>query len=608
MALLRNTPLNDLVEGTALRDITLSTLVGGTALRDIPLDTELSSSPSPAYMEAYEYSVTAGGTNWMIVRFPEGYDDNPSTDWPTVIFYPGDGGDPGDTLNNPTVRVTGQVMSGSGTSWSATFENDPVTDRPVRQVGWGTVIVKVSGVEVARGRMDGTIVGTGVTGTMAHKSANGAVSLTFDSTPGATPTLDYVYSAVFEAGAPMYVNDTDDLDESMLFVIVQNHANDVNFDEARHYDDARTHMLANFNVDTNRIIAAGLSRGAFFVNSTLLINNYTEIAGFLSATPIISGTYTYSNYTNRGIYIISGQNDGTASPPNSSMMNSTGAITDYHFYPYFTMYEGTGHSPTIWNTNVYNRATAPFDWVKWALLWSLDIDQQAELHVDYAEETEDIDDWRRAKRAVSFMSGSQTALLTRLSTLKSTIDAGRKRWTIDIGATTTGDTYLENVNFISSGFTAGSTFSSLIDDEGNTTGVGLNVVSQLATGPTNRLNTLQRGANPGHGFGRAHTFDGANMHTTVSTGQIKLTGLDPLKTYRLDFYSAIGQNSVATDSYLQTTINSVTKNIFTNGNNTTKIEYTGVAPNGSNEIVIDVNMATSGANGLFQVFTAMEEN
>src|SRR5690606_13247481 len=118
--------------------------------------------PSPAYMEAVEYSTG----RWIIIRYPEGY--SASTNWPVTLAYAGDSGD-----GNPTV-VTGQSLSGSGTGpYTGNFTNGG------RQVAWGTVVVKDNDVEVARGRMNGTIVGDGVSGTMNHKSNNGSISVTF---------------------------------------------------------------------------------------------------------------------------------------------------------------------------------------------------------------------------------------------------------------------------------------------------------------------------------------------------------------------------------------------------------------------------------------------
>jgi hypothetical protein len=582
----------------------ISIAVNAQLLNYVNLSTE-SPGGGPPTEELYAptmqygtYSKTSGGSEWWIAFLPAEYQTvGSTTEYKTVYWYPGDGGD-----GNAT-EVVDAVMTGSGTGpYTINFTNG------VNDVGWGTVKIEVSNVEVARGQYDGTIGGNGVSGTMNTTASNGAVSVTFDVTPGATPTITYVYSPMFEAGPPKYISEGDTLDGKTIFVMVHKAANDSNFDLEDHFDDPSTHIEGIYRVDTDRRIVAGLSRGAFFCSTTLLINRYTSIAGYLAVAPVLSGVYTYANYTDRGLYFIAGQNDGTATPPHGSFLNNFGAITTYHFYPYFTLYDGVGHSSTLWNTNFGNRSTAPFDWVAWASLWDLDLDSQCDHFVEHAEVTEDIDDYRMASRAVSFMTAgaAKTALESRLSTLKTTIDGGRRRWYVDAGATSA---VTVNVN-TASDFDTGQTYSNLPDDAGNASTVDFIVVSEMDDAGTNRVTTNQRTANPGFGFAREEYFDYARVDFLggVATGSVKWSGLDDTKTYRVVLYAMGASTNLSDDAFLEATVGGVTKEEYVFFTNTKKIEWTGVTPDGSDEIVISNINNGGNVTGAIEVFMLEEEN
>src|SRR5690606_15433512 len=107
-------------------------------------------------------------------------------------------------------------------------------------------------VEVASGRANGTIIGDGVSGTMAHNTAGGAFALTFDESPSGTITIDYMYSFLLRESTPQFSNQGKLL-EKMYVVMIQKEADDVPFDEDDHYVDIRDVIIANYRVDTNRI-------------------------------------------------------------------------------------------------------------------------------------------------------------------------------------------------------------------------------------------------------------------------------------------------------------------------------------------------------------------
>jgi hypothetical protein len=550
----------------------------------------------PIYFPTMQYGTYASGikNEWWIAFLPSEYSTvGSTTNYKTVYWWNGDGGD-----GNATA-VTNQNLSGSGTSWSGNFTNGG------QEVAWGTVVIKVSGVEVARGRYNGTIIGNGVSGTMNHTSNNGSFSVTFSSTPGATPTIDYVYSPVFEAGLPRYLNRGDTLDGKTIVFIVHKETDDSFYNVTQHFDNARSAAEGIFRIDTDRRIAAGLSRGAVFCRQ-LLIDRNSQIAGTILVATDISGTIPWSDLYDRGQMWISGQTDATTSPPNSNYMNAIGSShTGFRYFPSFTLYDATGHTSSLWDTNAFNRSTAPWDWVQWASLWNLDIDKQTTQHVELAETTLSIDDYRAAYRAVSFLSAgaTKTALQTRLSTLKTTIDAGRKRWYIDAGAlapSTPGVNQAANFN-------TGQTYSNLPDDNGNATSVGFQVVAQMIGSGTNRVSDATRTGVAGFGFSYDEYFDFAQVGNV--DGSVKWTGLNSGKTYKVTIYAAGGNGTVTNDINISATVSGFTRSIFTQLTNTRKLQWTGISPNGSNEIVISsINNDGNTIGAGIQVFMLEEEN
>lgn len=86
-------------------------------------------------------------------------------------------------------EVTGETLSGSGTSYSGTLANSPV--------GLGRMVVTyiIGGVTyTATDDGSGAFTGTGISsGSITY--ATGAYAFTFSSAPSAAPTVDYIYGA-----------------------------------------------------------------------------------------------------------------------------------------------------------------------------------------------------------------------------------------------------------------------------------------------------------------------------------------------------------------------------------------------------------------------------
>jgi hypothetical protein len=558
-----------------------------------PPESEVDYNPT---LTATTYTVTAGGDEYYAIFIPTRYYSSTATSeyFKTVYYYNGDGGD-----GDPT-QVSNQALTGSGISWSGTFTNG------TRDVFWGTVVVKVSGVEVARGQWNETLLGDGVSGTFNANGTNGTISVTFTSTPAATPTIDYLYSPTTEAGLSKYIAEGDTLDGSTIAVIVHKAANNTYYDLEDHFDDVIADVEATYRVDTDRRIVAGLSRGAFMARD-LVEGRYTQIAAALMVANSSSGaTIPWASLFDKGLYWICGQSDVTAVPPMVSYLNTIGGThTTMRMYPSFSFYNGVGHSATLWNTNCFNRSTAPFDWCEWASLWNLDVEDQADQMTTVAETSEDIDDYRLALRSTNYLGASaeKTALLARLTALKTTIDGGLKRWYVDAGATTDATTGINNAN----DFDTGVTYLNLNDDNGDASTVDFAIVAEMNTTGTNRVTTNNRTAVPGFGFSRDNYVDYSTIGTAVTTGQVKWYGLDNGKTYRVVLYCMAGTASTADDISVNATIGGVTKTVYSMFTNTKKIEFTGIAPS-SNEIVIGLTDGTSTATSGVQVYMLEEEN
>jgi hypothetical protein len=545
---------------------------------------------------AATYPVTAGGSEYYALFLPTRYysSTNSGEYYKTVFWYNGDGAD-----GNPTV-VTNQALVGSGTSWSGTFTNG------VRDVIWGTVVIKVAGVEVARGQWNETILGEGITGTFNANGTNGTISVTFTSVPAGTPTVSYVHTPTSAEGIPKYLYEGDTLDGKTIVVVIHKAANNTFYLLANHFTDPGTYLAGlGYRIDPNRKIVAGLSRGGF--SSRNMINaDYTHIAGALICATGSSGiTMNWAALYDRGIYWVGGQNDPTAPSPHGTYLNTLGTShTAYRYQPWWLYINGGAHNDLVWNTNFANRSTAPVDWVEWASRWNLDIDLQAEQNVEIAETSLDIDDYRFAARAVSHLSAGavKTALLARLVTAKSNMDGSKKRWYIDAGATLDASTGINNA----ADFDTGVAYNNINDDTGAATTVDFSIVSQMNTTGTNRVATNVRTAMAGFGFKYENYIDNAPIGNAVTTGQVKWAGLDNAKTYTVTFYP-MGANSTSTiDLFVAITIGGVTKTAYTMYTNVLKIEFTGISPT-ANQIVVDVDPTGSTAVSGIQMYMLEEE-
>jgi poly(3-hydroxybutyrate) depolymerase len=561
-------------------------------------------SPILAEMFLSTYPVAAGGSNPVFVYAPPGY--TPGGNYPAVVYYHGDGGK--GVVNTVTNQSVG-TGNGVQTVFGGNFVNTSTS-----QVLFNSVIVKVNGVEAGRGKHqgNGTIVGDLLSaGTMAYKSSGGAFSVTFLTPPanGAQITITYKWSQLFETGMTEFLNDGDEPARCLIFC-PQLASGELDFTLAKHFDDLMTWAVASYSINQNRIYATGLSRGAFMCRE-LLKNRHTAgankaIAAMMGYSGSWDGTnQPWASLTNKGMWMHHGTTDTTVTNGLQSLLNSANANV-LNSPPETTQYWNIAHTGVVWNDNGYNRkertdavGTALYDLFRWLEKYSLDLTEQATLHVVEAERTNNLDDYRRALIQVNLLSAgaTKTALLGRLATVKALIGTV---YTIDLGDPATPSA--GNVNNMTA-FGNGAVISNLINDAGGASTKGLTRVAQTTTKHSTfspRLNAIY------HGLPKECNVDGASNSTTVHTGQDKFTGLNPAKLYTIRVIAHHYASGLTTESKISITIGGVTKTLYTEENTYHVIEFTNIAPNGSNEIVIGVDN-TGGRTSSLAVYDLIEQ-
>lgn len=270
------------------------------------------------------------------------------------------------------------------------------------------------------------------------------------------------------AGPPKYLN-AGDRPTGMVIFCPQVA---INTWEPNWVEAARTFMINNYNVDANRFYLTGLSLGGSGT-AKYVGQNPDKVAAFLIAT---GDTQFIRNGAEDNVingvrvadvpgWFHAGVADTTISFNNGySWMTAGNALTPKPTYtPLVNSYWGKGHNSGLWDTEVYNRknrtdtsGTAKFDLYEWFKRFKInDLTFNATSHVAVAETTVLTDktaawnDYRIALRLVNLMSAgpSKTSLLSRLSTVKSSIQTDWKVVELSFGSTAiSGLNILASVN------------------------------------------------------------------------------------------------------------------------------------------------------------------
>lgn len=537
-------------------------------LNAIEIIEETETPPGPNGSSLYFDTFTSGGSpKDVLVYLPPGYDPGIG-DYPVIFYYHGEGG------KGVVQSVTNQAV-GTGNGTQTSFSGNFVASGYYR-VLYSSVIVKVNGVEVARGRADGTIEGDGVGGEMAHQAANGAFAIEFDAAPasGAAITIAYQRSEIFETGLPNFLNLGD---EPPGVIILAPQITSTDFSAPNDFDDLKD-FAAGFQINPNRVYVTGLSRGGRGTR-LILIARYPEIAATVTGTSDYEG-FTWPNYTNIGTMWIHGTADTRLPNETYEILSQAGAVV-LNISARVRNFWGVGHSLTLWNTNLYNRkertdanGTADFDYVRWLKKHSIDLSERAALFVEYAEHTRLIEDHREAAIQVGLLPAGahKTSLLARLSNLKASIDGGGRRFLIDLGVTTQQTPGYNNVTSCATG----QSVSGLVDDQSNASSYGFSVVTQSVASGQQAVVQSNRGNGTYFGLAKTANIDGCVLG--AGTGIYKLTGLNGARTYSLRFHHNEGSANYTAKAEISIKIGTTTRTQYSAGNTLKYVEFKDLVP------------------------------
>lgn len=350
--------------------------------------------------------------------------------------------------------------------------------------------------------------------------------------------------------------------------------------------------LANLRVDTNRVYFTGLSLGAIGTFDTLKL-----IPSQIAAYVAVAGTYALNVTTeaatmdaikDKAGYFIHGDADTVTQSVNNTkdILDKFNAETPRGKFPHQCLIvRNGGHNSAVWNTQVYNKATARFDFEKFLLMHSLDAEYTATKYVEKVEELilaanyeEALHYYTKAFELVQALpnDSDKVALQTRNSTAKSTIDTNYgSRYIIDFGTTTSAG----NINNITSGAT-NTTLSNIIDYNGGASTKGFTIVARAEFND----NTVSAPGMSADYFGivKEGSSDGLPI---FNTGTYRFTGLNNAKTYDLVVIgtkdtNAAGNNSQAPE--ITVTIGSTVKYLNIAHNTNRYIRFAGITPSSGN--------------------------
>ena len=350
-------------------------------------------------------------------------------------------------------------------------------------------------------------------------------------------------------------------------------------------DDALTWLINNRRVDVNRVYITGYSLGAEGCYRFVAANN-TKAAAILPISGA-SGELTSSPATFRNVAYFGVQ--GTADTVTSHYNQTANAFEALNNLipppvvpPQIYLPYGLGHEEAVWNTGVYKKSDAIFDFEEWMLLHSRNAAGQADNYVLKAESSGHLHDYLTAVNLVSKLesSTSKNALQARLNTLKLQADPG-VRFIIDLGGDNTNDTP-GNVNNITE---EAATTSNIIDVFGNATPFHFQIVNALSGNLTNT------GLN-GEIFGLPASFwkNGCRIGGTRS---LKFKNLTPTNSYRIFVYAARDVNDYNAKEVLNVAINGATQMIFCGHQTLEFAEFDDVIPDVNHEITITLGIGMS---------------
>jgi hypothetical protein len=504
-----------------------------------------------------------------IVYEPPAYGNN-SDNYPLLVVYSGSG--------ERGIHSEGNTLCGTGNGSQTVFSGSITLTDTNHRILHSSVYIQVNGVTVATGRR-GVITGSGVSGTYGTDTGSPTYSITFTAAPttGYQVRIYYIQSNLLKQQYGRFLNLGD---EPNLLVLLMQTSDEfpAGYVLDRHWDVPIQSLIdAGYRIDTNRLYCTGFSLGGVMgiqllgaiddATITYKCAAFVEVApGAVQSVPP-AGDAAWGLASNMGKLMLRGSSDTNGTTQISSAM-ANGDHANAEFPIIASNYWGIGHS-NFPDTYVYSRknrtdvtGSAYFDFIdEFLMLFSLDLEEQADLWTSYAETTLKTEHYRIAKRQTDNLTAGavKTALLGRLTTLKSSLG---KTVLIDIGPDFYSSTGNYNKIISAAAGTnarrASTTSTDLIDDEGNATGFGCTIVAATAAAPavtnsTARLSGRQWGAVPNF------TYGGMLVDAAGTTGTLKFTGLNNAKTYKLKLYGGASSTAWSSRAEVEVVAGGVTK-------------------------------------------------
>ncbi len=414
-------------------------------------------------------------------------------------------------------------------------------------------------------------------------------------------------------GYPYFLN-TGVWAPEMIVCVPQIITADVNYGAANF--DAVLNYLAtgSYKYNPNRVYLTGLSRGAMGIDFIIQTKS-ASIAGVVPiAGPAIQTGWTNpgGGYNHKGFWYHEGTNDGNFGRTLGGTLywanGNFGAWNDLTPAPRVTYHYPQGHGTAVWNTQVYASSSiaSGSDFERYLAKFSTDPEERATLFTSNAEFTQDIVDWRESRTLVDNISSSatRTDLLTRLDTLKATINKtnGVRHYismqTEFIGAIGQG------YNIWVQPFSSSRATGSLVDMNGSSSTLTITASQQFI--PAGASSWAANASDTNAGRMRAHGFEylfnqaGMVLSSSVSGGYLTLGNISTGKLVDVLVYHhhvAPDDDSVAISavSGIKATVNGVTKGQYSAYNNAYYVKFENI-PEVNNKVTM--SFATSGSRNI----------
>ena len=392
----------------------------------------------------------------------------------------------------------------------------------------------------------------------------------------------------------------------VIICIPQNLISGTDYGHAE-WDAAITYMAANYRIDANRMYATGLSGGA--IASFDVLQNRTNLAATVSVSGPSFST-SWSSFQGIGAWFHQGTTDATFGRTiGGSLFWATGGSgSANNFVPAVrsTYYYNLGHVSGVWDTQVYNRlertdatGTAAFDFVRWLKKYSLDATQQATLFTENAEYSIDIVDYREALELVNnISSGSpKTSLLSRLATLKTSVDRSGTRYIVSCNhsGTTVSTTGINDWNAT---FAATQGLTNIVDDTGSSSTVGFTVTNQFASSSRDaNVDNSNAGRLTAKGFPVNFNLGGLVLNNAITNGRITINNIPSGKKIDviIHHYHIAGDDdgsAMSAQSAISATMNGITKTQYSAYNNAYYLKFTDV-PESSGSATLDMKTVST---------------